>query len=251
MPGVIQVHIGDQHYKSEDPVQRDNDWVDGSIMTVWDEFRALLFAGECLMGPFQEDKKNRGAASAYTQFDKLRKSWFDVRRKGNNTITPTDAQLMAWYAEARGLTANNSPEQQILKVNYNSYDPTQWGRETDRAKWLYITMDRDVTKEEMNTWEGKYSPEEPETDDSPMVPEHIPKWVNYDKDLVVPGYVKQKRQLADSLEDGTKDDIRNTKRIIYIARGRSDTIVKIRIRENGIIPLTHRIDVEPVKRHTR
>ncbi len=251
MSATIQVHIGDQHYKLEDPVQRNNDWVDGSIMTVWDEFRALLFAGECLMGPFQEDKKNRGAASTYPQFDRLRKAWFNIRRKGNNTIIPTDAQLMAWYAEARDLTTNNSPEQQITKVKYNTYNPTQWNRETDKAKWLYIVLDRDITKREMNTWGGKYTLEEPETDDSPMVPEHMPKYVDYDKDLVVPGHVRQKTRVADELQNGTKDDIRNRKRIIDIVRGRPDTIIKTRIRENGIIPVTHRIDAEPVKRHSR
>ncbi len=251
MPGVIQVHIGDQH---ADAVQ---DWLDGSVSDAWDEFRALLRAAENLMGSLQHQE--RGFATNYPQFATLRQEWFAIRRSkdrqggiGQNTLKVTVAQMDDLFASWDNKTRNNDDaDQRITRAKYATFDPAVWGREFDKKDHLYIVMDRDLTNEEANTWSGKHrvavTGDEPE-------PEHNPRWVNYEADLVVPGHVQQKRRPVDDMVVATKADVRDPGLIVDVATGRPDTIVRVRVREiDGTVAAPNRIDEDPVKpvRQTR
>lgn len=268
MPGVLQVHIGDQH---ADAIDKDQDWLDGSVMTAWDEYRSLLAACEILMASLQRPERGAAYFKRFTsnitesQFDQLRSNWFDIRRKGNNTITPTLVQIEEWYTEATTLTSGNvfgvgvTAVDRITRVKYETYNPSQWGRENDKSKFLYITLDRDLTREEVNTWGGKHIVEQPEVIEDleadpsiigePFEPEHNPKWVHYPDDLVTPGHINQKRRSSDAPGLGTKEDVRDPGRIIGVAPGRPDTIIRTRVRTgNGSVILPSRIDELPVRK---
>ena len=250
MPGVLQVHIGDQHASRDvgDSTVPHLDWLDGSVMTVWDEFRALIAAAEILMASLQHPE--RGAAFDYPQFARLRSEWFAIRRNvtsvgaiGQNTITPTSTQLEDLFTSWTNKTSGNPARQQITRAKYATYNPNQWGLETDRAKYLYLEMDRDLTQDEVNTWAGKHSPAE--TD--PVVAEHNPRWVDYEA-LADAGDVMQRTRVTDTPGPGTKADIRATNRIIDVVP-QVDTIVLVRNRlANGDVDAANRIDDRPVRR---
>ena len=247
MPGVLQCHVGDQHADAANP---DLDWMDGSVMTAWDEYRSLLEACERLMASLQHP--DRGAAYpgrvygvTERQFADLRSNWFDIRRAGNNVIKPTSVQLEAWYTEATTITAGNPTRSQITRAKYDTFDPAQWGRVHDKARFLFLVMDRDLTNAEVNTWGGKHSAEV--TGDEPE-PEHNPKWINYDADLAVPGHADKRAKATDDPSLADKADIRNTRLIIDVAVGRPDTIIRTRVREgNATVVLPNRIDEDPVR----
>ena len=242
MPGVLIAHIGDQHTLEADTHL---DWVDGSVMIVKRERDALLEAGEFLMGSLQK----LGGASGYPQFATLRREWFAIRRNvnklggiGPNTLTPTSTQIDDLFASWADKTRFNAPDQQITRAKYATYDPAQWGVEIYKAQYLYVTLDRDITDDEANTWGGKYRPAE--NGES----EHSPKWIHYPDDLIAPGHVRQKTLPTDTLSAGTKDDVRNLNRIIDVAPGRPDTIIRTRIRQgDGAVILPDRIDAAPFR----
>ncbi len=244
MPAVLQIHIGDQHANAVNPIDRDLDWLDGSVMQVWSEFRALLQAGENLCASFQHP--SRGAALGIPHFVQLRTNWFAIRRRGNNTITPSSGALDDWWFKAETLTRGNPNGKRLLRANYLTFDPAQWGRHTDKARFLYITLDRDVTADEANAWVGKYTPAV--TGDNPES-EHVPRWIDYVTDLVILGHVQQRRRKTDDLTVGITNDVRDPGRIIDVAAGRPDTIVRVRRRQpNGTVDPDNRIDDSPVLR---
>jgi hypothetical protein len=254
MPGVIQVHIGDQHADAANP---DLDWLDGSVMTAYDEYRSLLNACEVLMASLQHPERGAAHFNRTTsnvterQFADLRTNWFDIRRNGNNTITPTLVQIDQWYADATTITAGNdlivgpTTVDRITRSKYDTFNPSQWGRVGDKSKFLYITLDRDLTRREVNTWGGKHTAavveDEPED-------EHNPMWVNYDVDLAAENHAVKRSKVVEVPSRADKADIRDKRMIIDIATGRPDTIVRTRTREdNGSVVLPNRIDEEPVR----
>ena len=241
--GVIQVHVGDQHANADGPTTRDLDWLDGSVMGVWDEFRALLQAVENLCG--SPPHPERAVAFGWPQFTLLCRNLAAMRRRGRNVIVPSVGALDDWWDKAETLTAGNPPNKRLLRADYDTFNPAQWGRHTDMARFLYVTLDRDLTREECNTWAGKYTP--PVPGDEPQ-PEHSPKWVHYVRDLVEPGHVQQRRRKADDLAAGTTADVRDPGRIIKVAAGQPDTIIRTRVRRgDGTVILPDRIDADPVR----
>jgi hypothetical protein len=226
------------------------DWLDGSVMTVWDEYRSLIEAAERLIASLQHP--DRGKAFNYPQFARLRSEWFAIRRNvtsigaiGQDTITPTRAQIEDLFTSWTNKTSSNDPRQQITRAKYATYDPVVWGRETDKQRFLYIVMDRDLTRAEVNTWGGKHSAAV--TGDEPE-PEHNSRWINYEDDLITPGHLTWKQRPLSTPAAATKADVRDPGRIIVVATGRPETIVKIRVRErDGTVETPNRIDEGPVR----
>ncbi len=250
MPGVLQIHVGDQHAKRDDFTTIPHmDWLDGSVMRAIDEYTSLLAAAGTLIGSLQNP--NRSKAFDYPQYATLRKEWFAISRNvtkvgaiGQNTITPTSVQIEDLFISWANKTSGNPQEQQITRTKFATFDPVVMGANT--KNFLWVPFDRDFSREEVNTWGGKHreavTGDEPESD-------HSPKWIHYPDDLVAPGHIKQKRRLLDSFSLGAKDDVRDPGRIIEVAIGRPDTIIRTRIRlPNGNVTLPNRIDAGPVHR---
>lgn len=250
MPGVLQVYIGDQHAKRDDFITIPHtDWLDGSVKRAIDEYTSLLAAAKALIGSLQNP--NRSKAFDYPQYATLRKEWFAISRNvtkvgaiGQNTITPTFAQIEDLFTSWANKTGGNNPDQQITRAKFATFDPVMMGANT--KNYLWVPFDRDFSREEANTWGGKHR--EAVTGDEPE-PEHSPKWIHYPDDLVALGHIKQKRKLSDSFSLGTKDDVRDPGRIIEVAIGRPDIIIRTRTRlPNGTVLPIHRIDAGPVHR---
>ena len=162
---------------------------------------------------------------------------------GDPTLLFTSAGMVPFKPFFTG--EQNPPAKRLLRADYVTFNPAQWGRHTDMARFLFITLDRDLTREETNTWAGKYTPAVFGADPEP---EHVPKWVHYPDDLVLPGHEQQRRRVKDSLAAGTTADVRDPGRIIKVAAGRPDTIIRTRMRRgDGTVILPDRIDADPVR----